>query len=80
MDKQESMRLKGVAILFMIFLHLFTLRQAGMYESLIFIKEMPLPALLTRLTNPVPFFLFLSGYGLYASFQMGGGERLGLEC
>lgn len=72
MNKDESQIMKGVAILFMLFLHLFN--QMGNVTSthygLSFGGE-PLVYLLTRATNPVAFFLVLSGYGLYISHSRG---------
>lgn len=75
MSKSETSILKGVAILLMVFLHLFLPRNSGLYDCLITIGGMPFPAILTRLANPVPFFLFLSGYGLFASSMIGGGKN-----
>lgn len=66
MTKEESKVIKGVAILFMLYLHLFNhLDQAMHCYNFIFISETPFSHILTRATGPVSFFLILSGYGLY---------------
>ena len=73
MSKQESQELKGIAILFMLFLHLFNHEQeVASCSNTIFIDGIPLVHLMTRMTNPVPFFVILSGYGLCASYYRGG--------
>lgn len=79
MSKQESLMMKGVAILLMVFLHLFKINYADLYCSLFNIGGTPLPAFIARMANPVPFFLILSGYGLYASHQVGGVRTTGSE-
>lgn len=66
MNKTESLILKGVAILLMLYLHLFNqMQNVDLCSSLLYIGNLPLAFLLSRATNPVPFFLILSGYGLY---------------
>lgn len=69
MTRQETQILKGVAILLMIFLHLFDVHHINLCECWIYIEngggKSPLALILTRAANPVPFFLILGGYGLY---------------
>ena len=66
MTKIESLMLKGVAILFMLFYHLFNqMQNVNICNNYIYICDLPLVHILSRATNPVPFFLILSGYGLY---------------
>lgn len=66
MTKQESQTLKGVAILLMLFLHLFNqLPYVEECHNLISIGGLPLVYILSRATNPVAFFLILGGYGMY---------------
>ncbi len=67
MTKQESIIIKGVAILFMIYGHLFLYPElAGkMYESIFKIGNVSFESLLTRATGPVGFYLLLGGYGMY---------------
>lgn len=66
MNKQESQMMKGVAILLMLFLHLFNqLHNVELCRNFIFINDLPLVYILCRAANPVAFFLILGGYGLY---------------
>lgn len=69
MNKQESLVLKGVAILFMLFLHLFSIESITVEKchNLIWIGDHPLAFVLSRATSPVSLYLLLSGYGLYVS-------------
>lgn len=76
MSKEYTSYLKGVAILLMVCLHLFK-PSNDIYElgNIFSIGGVPLVGYLTRMCNPVPFFLILSGYGLYAVYgKLGGGE------
>ena len=76
-SKQESQILKGVAILLMLFLHLFNLKQnVDLCNTLLFIGELPLVHLLTRASNPVSFFLILGGYGMYIVNKKGDAHRV----
>jgi peptidoglycan/LPS O-acetylase OafA/YrhL len=71
-SKNETNILKGVAILFMLFLHLFNKANIGsLYTPLLYIGTKPLSYLLTSCTYPVDFFIILSGYGLYISYCKG---------
>ena len=60
----ESSMLKGVAIIMMLWLHLF-LKESdiGNYTDFNLANGKPLAYFLTRLCTPVSFFLILSGYG-----------------
>lgn len=67
MTKQQTNILKGVAILMMIFLHLFNRVGAdyhGLCQPLLYICERPLVNIIANACHPVAFFLILSGYGL----------------
>lgn len=76
MSKEYTNYLKGVAILMMLFLHLFQHIEWDMSLSSIFhIKDIPLVFYIARMCNPVPFFLILSGYGLYAVYTKSGGVK-----
>ena len=76
MSKEYTGYLKGVAILLMVFLHLFTNKEAdGNLGFLLSVNDTPLIYYLTRMCNPVPFFLILSGYGLYAVYSKWGGVK-----
>lgn len=78
MSKEYTNYLKGVAILMMLFLHLFNhLDWDISLKSIFYIGEIPLVYYISRMCNPVPFFLILSGYGLYAVYiKSGGGETM----
>lgn len=66
MSKEVSIMLKGIAILLMLFLHLFNnLDSALGCQNMLMINGMPLSYILTRASGPVPFYIILSGYGLY---------------
>ncbi|WP_222165292.1 acyltransferase family protein [Edaphocola aurantiacus] len=67
---KQSNQLKAVAILFMLFLHLFnTLNFQGLFTPLVFIGEKPLVYYLSLFGDTcVPVFCFVSGYGLYYKY------------
>lgn len=70
----ETQAVKGVAILFMLFAHLFnTLQLCNLCQPLVYIKGEPLVHYMIFGMNPVDFFIFLSGYGLYISHKNLGG-------
>lgn len=72
MTKNESLTIKGVAILLMLYLHLFNRPEnAELCRNLLYVGGLPLAHVLTRAANPVSFFLILSGYGLYVSHHRG---------
>ncbi|MBO7558083.1 MAG: acyltransferase family protein [Bacteroidaceae bacterium] len=76
MTKNESQELKGIAILLMLFLHLFNHEQEAAHcDNYLFVNGIPLVHLITRMANPVPFFVILSGYGLYATYKKGDKHR-----
>lgn len=76
MTRQQSQMMKGVAILLMIFLHLFNQKvNVDLCHSLVFIGGEPLVFILSRASNPVAFFLILGGYGLYKVYQKGDKHR-----
>lgn len=70
--RDDTAVLKGVAILMMLWLHLF--HDAAWYSlstTLVSVLGKPLVAWVSNATNPVYFFTFLSGYGLYLSYKKG---------
>lgn len=75
--KDDTTALKGVAILMMLWLHLF--HHADWYSRatpLVFVCGKPLVSWISNATNPVYFFTFLSGYGLYLSYKKGKADNL----
>lgn len=72
MSREESLIIKGVAILLMLFYHLFNRSDyVDMCQSIMYIGDTPLVHILTKAANPVAFFIMLSGYGLYISHNKG---------
>lgn len=68
--KEDTLRLKGVAILFMVFAHLFNnMELVSLSHPGLYLSGEPLVYLLIYGMNPVHFFIFLSGYGLYISYR-----------
>lgn len=72
--------MKGVAILLMLFLHLFN-RQGNveLCSPILYVGDTPLITYLVRATNPVAFFLILGGYGMYSVWRKGDKHRLELD-
>lgn len=69
---RDTTILKGIAILFMLFLHLFNqIGNVDLCTTYLSLNNVPFIYLLSRCTNPVSFFLILSGYGLYISYTKG---------
>ncbi len=72
MTKNESLSIKGFAILMMLFYHLFDrMEYVALCDCLLYVGDLPLVHILYKATNPVHFFLILSGYGLYVSHHKG---------
>ena len=62
--KEQSLRLKGIAILMMLFYHLFNRMSLVLQcDSFLYIGGVPFVHWLSRAANPVWLYLFLSGYG-----------------
>lgn len=66
MTKDESLALKGIAIIMMLLYHLFYVSKVG-YCSLINIGGVSLIRRFSEICYPVPLYVMISGYGLYAS-------------
>lgn len=76
MSKQESLIIKEVAILLMIFLHLFNQEQnVSLCDNLIHIDGTPLVLILSRAANPIAWFLIIGGYGMYKVWLKGDRNR-----
>lgn len=65
-SKENSLMLKGLALLFMVILHLYiTPENLQNAFSLCTVQGMPLASWIAQGCNPVGLYLFMSGYGLY---------------
>lgn len=71
MTRFESQQVKGLAILMMLWYHLFDQADYFMLYSDICISGNTLSYYFARCCNPVYIFLVISGYGLYVSFKSG---------
>lgn len=71
LTKKESLQLKGSAILIMIFLHLFNNpTDVALCKNFLFFNGVPIVGQLAKFAGIcVGLYLFLSGYGLYITFQ-----------
>lgn len=75
-NREKSTQIKGVAILMMIFFHLFNqLHNVELCRNYIYINDSPLVYVLSHLCNPVGLFLLLGGYGLYKVWAKGDRNR-----
>ena len=77
-SKDTSLSLKGLALFFMVFLHLFN--QGALVENcfnLFDVQGQPLVNFLSHGCGPVGLYLFVSGYGLYYlhNRRRGGGKK-----
>lgn len=70
MTKENSLLLKGIAILMMLFLHCFNvgINKAICYED-IQLSGYPLCDIIARCASPVDLYIILSGYGLYYKYS-----------
>lgn len=69
-SQQKTGQLKVIAILMMLFLHLFNRGHQGLFEPLLFIGTQPVSYYISLFCDAcVPIFCFVSGYGLYFKFQ-----------
>lgn len=67
---QKSNHLKSIAILLMLFLHLFNRDYLGLYSPLVFVGSKPLVFYIAAFCDIcVPVFAFVSGYGLYFKYK-----------
>lgn len=66
---QKTNQLKSIAILMMLFLHLFNQNYHGLFQPVLFIGTQPLSYYISLFSDAcVPIFAFVSGYGLYHSY------------
>lgn len=72
MSKEQTTIFKGIAILMMLFYHLYGGADIEQWcTPLIYVGDKPLVGLLSRACYPVTFFLIFTGYGLSYSFYQG---------
>lgn len=73
LNRDETKRLQGIAILFMLGLHLFNRSDiAGYYDVKLYVDGGPLLTHISYIFDAcVPIYLFCSGYGLYISEESG---------
>lgn len=70
LTKQQTTELKGIAILMMLFLHLFNRNWEELFRPLIFIGSQPLSYYISLFCDCcVAIYCFCSGYGLYAGYS-----------
>ncbi|SEQ06076.1 acyltransferase family protein [Epilithonimonas lactis] len=66
---QKSNQLKSIAILMMLFLHLFNRDFTGVFRPMLFVGKQPISYYLSLFCDAcVPIFAFVSGYGLYFKY------------
>ncbi|MDE6322176.1 MAG: acyltransferase, partial [Muribaculaceae bacterium] len=76
MERRDSQIIKGIAILMMLFLHLFNrMNNVELCQPWVWIGGEPLVYILRQAFNPVSFFLIVGGYGLYKSYEKGDRNR-----
>lgn len=77
MSKSDSMIIKGVGIIMMVFHHLFVLpNDIDFYYSFLRFEDVPMVHKLAFEMSPVYLFLIISGYGYYEKFSKGGRARI----
>ena len=72
MKKEESLALKGIAIVMMLLYHLFYVKSGGEYSYLLGFARGPLIKRFSEICYPVTLYIILSGYGLFASYTSSG--------
>lgn len=77
MNKDDSLALKGVAILMMLLLHLFFSIKHSEFTYFLSVGGESFLGHFSGLCNPVPLFLMISGYGLYSSYAQRGNIKVG---
>ena len=76
MDKNESNIIRGMARILMFWLHLFgSLELASCYTDWLYNDEYPMSLIISIGCTAVRYYVFLSGYGLYAVRQRGGVDK-----
>ena len=70
-SRDKSILLKGIVITMMVFLHLFGKDNSESYASMFYVGDETFVKWLSNACGPVAFFVFLSGYGLASTYNMG---------
>lgn len=73
MTKQETLILKGIAFLFIIYGHLFGFH--ANFQDLFYVGDKPIAHFLSRAMGPVAFYLILGGYGMHYVWMKGDVHR-----
>lgn len=68
-SKDYSTLIKGIVIIMMVFLHLFSGNRTDLCVNLLYIGNEPMAKWLANACGPVDFFLLLSGYGLAYTYD-----------
>lgn len=76
MSRDETQIIKGLAILMMLWLHLFSnIDVANSCYNFIYVSDIPFSNFLSKACNPVDLYLLLGGYGLYCVYLKGKDNR-----
>ena len=73
MTKQDTLKLKGIALLMMVAMH----TQTSLTQHIFCIGDYALWDVIAKMLHPVEFFLFLSGYGLRYVYEHGDAHHYG---
>ena len=69
MSRDETQIIKGLAILMMLWLHLFAnIDAANSCYNFLYVSDIPFSNFLAKACNPVDLYLLLGGYGLYCVY------------
>jgi len=70
LTKQQTTELKGIAILMMLFLHLFNKSYMDLFQPLVFVRSQPVSHYLSLFCDCcIAIYCFCSGYGLYIGYS-----------
>lgn len=76
MSRDETQIIKGLAILMMLWLHLFAnIDAANSCYNFLYVSDIPFSNFLAKACNPVDLYLLLGGYGLYCVYLKGKDNR-----
>lgn len=75
-SKEDSVIHRGIAILIMIYGHLFFADNTDLCTNYLHLNGEPLAKFFTYACNPVPYFLIISGYGYSVLFSSGNSNKI----